>query len=52
MGGEAGPKITEKFDNIGLSGQTVGTLTFNERGLEWRGETNAKVVQVCEEGEA
>ncbi len=41
-----GGKIVEKFDNIGLSGQTVGSLTFTEKGLEWRGPASAKAVQV------
>ncbi len=40
--------IVEKFDNIGLSNQSVGTLSFNEKGLEWRGPSNAKAVQVRE----
>ncbi|EWM23164.1 fact complex subunit ssrp1 [Nannochloropsis gaditana] len=35
----------EKFENIGLSGQSVGTLTFTGKGLEWRGPSNAKTVQ-------
>lgn len=46
MADGGGGKIVEKFDNIGLSGQTVGSLTFNERGLEWRGPASAKMVQV------
>jgi len=37
--------IVEKFENIGLSGQSVGTLTFTEKGVEWRGPSNAKAVQ-------
>jgi hypothetical protein len=46
MADGGGAKIVEKFDNIGLSGQTVGSLTFNEKGLEWRGPASAKMVQV------
>ena len=39
--------IEERFENIGLSGQAVGSLSFTERGLEWRGPASAKMVQVC-----
>lgn len=38
--------IEERFENIGLSGQAVGSLSFTERGLEWRGPASAKMVQV------
>jgi hypothetical protein len=39
-------KIVEKFESIGLSGPTIGNLTINEKGLEWRSATSTKIVQV------
>jgi len=42
--GEAVPTLTtsstavtlERFDHIGLTGQTVGSLTFTNKTIEWR----------------
>eukprot|EP00952_Eustigmatos_sp_NYUAD-ZCMA_P007574 32014-Eustigmatos_ZCMA.PRE.1 len=39
--------MTEKYDDIGFSGPTLGSLTITERGLEWRNSVGTtKIVQV------
>ena len=52
MSGSSADKIVEKYDGIGLTGLARGTLTCSERGLEWRGATTTKLVQVGCEGKA
>jgi hypothetical protein len=44
----SGEAALEKFENIGLTGQSVGSLLLHEKSVEWRDRTGGlqKVVQV------